>query len=71
KNIRQMAVEEGVTNAFDFPGLVPAYIRPLFCQGIGPCRWVGLSGDPEDIYKTAAIVKELIPDDAHLDNWLD
>ncbi|KTF19096.1 urocanate hydratase [Pseudoalteromonas sp. 10-33] len=70
-NIRQMAFEEGVTNAFDFPGFVPAYIRPLFCQGIGPFRWVALSGDPEDIYKTDAKVKELIPDDAHLHNWLD
>jgi len=70
-NIRQMALEEGVTNAFDFPGFVPAYIRPLFCRGIGPFRWVALSGDPEDIYKTDAKVKELIPDDAHLHNWLD
>jgi urocanate hydratase len=70
-NIRQMAFEEGVINAFDFPGFVPAYIRPLFCQGIGPFRWVALSGDPEDIYKTDAKVKELIPDDAHLHNWLD
>ena len=70
-NIRQMALEEGVTNAFDFPGFVPAYIRPLFCQGIGPFRWVALSGDPEDIYKTDAKVKELIPDNPHLHNWLD
>ena len=70
-NIRQMAFEEGVTNAFDFPGFVPAYIRPLFCEGIGPFRWVALSGDPEDIYKTDAKVKELIPDDKHLHNWLD
>ncbi|WP_249976448.1 urocanate hydratase [Vreelandella olivaria] len=70
-NIRQMAQEEGVTNAFDFPGFVPAYIRPLFCQGIGPFRWVALSGDPEDIYKTDQKVKELIPDDPHLHNWLD
>ena len=70
-NIRQMALDEGVTNAFDFPGFVPAYIRPLFCEGIGPFRWVALSGDPEDIYKTDAKVKELIPDDAHLHNWLD
>ena len=70
-NIRQMALEEGVKNAFDFPGFVPAYIRPLFCEGIGPFRWVALSGDPEDIYKTDAKVKELIPDDAHLHNWLD
>ncbi|TGE83085.1 urocanate hydratase [Pseudoalteromonas sp. KS88] len=70
-NIRQMALEEGVANAFDFPGFVPAYIRPLFCEGIGPFRWVALSGDPEDIYKTDAKVKELIPDDKHLHNWLD
>lgn len=70
-NIRQMAFEEGVENAFDFPGFVPAYIRPLFCEGIGPFRWVALSGDPEDIYKTDAKVKELIPDDKHLHNWLD
>jgi urocanate hydratase len=70
-NIRQMALEQGVTNAFDFPGFVPAYIRPLFCEGIGPFRWVALSGDPEDIYKTDAKVKELIPDDAQLHNWLD
>ncbi len=70
-NIRQMALEEGVTNAFDFPGFVPAYIRPLFCEGIGPFRWAALSGDPEDIYKTDAKVKELIPDNPHLHNWLD
>ncbi|MFU2510205.1 urocanate hydratase [Pseudoalteromonas sp. ASV78] len=70
-NIRQMAFEEGVSNAFDFPGFVPAYIRPLFCEGIGPFRWVALSGAPEDIYKTDAKVKELIPDDKHLHNWLD
>ncbi|WP_285646074.1 urocanate hydratase, partial [Burkholderia plantarii] len=70
-NIRQMALETGVQNAFDFPGFVPAYIRPLFCEGKGPFRWVALSGDPEDIYKTDAKVKELIPDDAHLHNWLD
>lgn len=70
-NIRQMALEEGVNNAFDFPGFVPAYIRPLFCRGIGPFRWVALSGDPEDIYKTDAKVKALISDDAHLHNWLD
>jgi urocanate hydratase len=70
-NIRQMAMEEGVKNAFDFPGFVPAYIRPLFCEGIGPFRWVALSGDPEDIYKTDAKVKELIPDNPHLHNWLD
>lgn len=70
-NIRQMAKDVGVDNAFDFPGFVPAYIRPLFCEGIGPFRWVALSGDPEDIYKTDAKVKELIPDDTHLHNWLD
>ena len=70
-NIRQMAFEVGVENAFDFPGFVPAYIRPLFCEGIGPFRWAALSGDPEDIYKTDAKVKELIPDDPHLHNWLD
>ena len=70
-NIRQMAKEEGVTDAFDFPGFVPAFIRPLFCRGIGPFRWVALSGDPEDIYRTDEKVKELIPDDPHLRNWLD
>jgi urocanate hydratase len=70
-NIRQMAADEGVDNAFDFPGFVPAYIRPLFCRGIGPFRWAALSGDPEDIYRTDAKVKELIPDDPHLHNWLD
>ncbi|WP_334176425.1 urocanate hydratase [Pseudoxanthobacter sp.] len=70
-NIRQMALEEGVADAFDFPGFVPAYIRPLFCRGIGPFRWAALSGDPEDIYKTDAKVKELIPDNPHLHNWLD
>jgi urocanate hydratase len=70
-NIRQMAKEMGVTNAFDFPGFVPAYIRPLFCRGIGPFRWVALSGDPEDIYRTDAKVKELMPDNPHLHNWLD
>jgi len=70
-NIRQEALNEGVDNAFDFPGFVPAYVRPLFCRGIGPFRWVALSGDPEDIYKTDAKVKELIPDDAHLHAWLD
>ncbi|MHC5226252.1 urocanate hydratase [Ignatzschineria sp. LJL83] len=70
-NIRQMALEEGVENAFDFPGFVPAYIRPLFCEGTGPFRWVALSGDPEDIYKTDQKVKELIPDNPHLHNWLD
>ena len=70
-NIRQMAKEVGVSNAFDFPGFVPAYIRPLFCKGIGPFRWAALSGDPEDIYKTDAKVKEIIPDDPHLHRWLD
>jgi urocanate hydratase len=70
-NIRQMAKEEGVANAFDFPGFVPAYIRPLFCRGVGPFRWAALSGDPEDIYKTDAKVKELMPHDTHLHNWLD
>ena len=70
-NIRQMALEEGVADAFSFPGFVPAYIRPLFCRGIGPFRWAALSGDPEDIYRTDAKVKELLPDNAHLHNWLD
>ncbi|MDH3336897.1 MAG: urocanate hydratase [Gammaproteobacteria bacterium] len=70
-NIRQEALNEGVDDAFDFPGFVPAYVRPLFCRGIGPFRWAALSGDPEDIYKTDAKVKEMIPDDAHLHNWLD
>jgi urocanate hydratase len=70
-NIRQMAKEEGVTNAFDFPGFVPAYIRPLFCRGIGPFRWAALSGDPEDIYRTDAKVKELMPDATSLHTWLD
>jgi urocanate hydratase len=70
-NIRQMALEMGLKNAFDFPGFVPAYIRPLFCRGIGPFRWAALSGNPEDIYKTDQRVKELIPDDPHLHNWLD
>ena len=70
-NIRQVAFDEGVNDAFAFPGFVPAYIRPLFCRGIGPFRWVALSGDPEDIYKTDAKVKELIPDDPHLHRWLD
>jgi len=69
-NIRQVAKDEGLENAFSFPGFVPAYIRPLFCRGIGPFRWVALSGDPEDIYKTDQKVKELI-DDPHLHNWLD
>ncbi len=70
-NIRQVALDEGVANAFDFPGFVPAYIRPLFCRGVGPFRWVALSGDPEDIYATDRKVKELIPDDTHLHRWLD
>ena len=70
-NIRQMAKDEGCTHAFDFPGFVPAYVRPLFCRGVGPFRWVALSGDPEDIYKTDAKVKEIIPDDAALHRWLD
>jgi urocanate hydratase len=70
-NIRQVAKDEGLENAFDFPGFVPAYVRPLFCRGVGPFRWAALSGDPEDIYKTDAKVKELIPDDEHLHNWLD
>ena len=70
-NIRQMAKDEGCENAFDFPGFVPAYVRPLFCRGIGPFRWVALSGDPADIAKTDAKVKELIPDDPHLHRWLD
>ena len=70
-NIRQVAKEEGFENAFAFPGFVPAYIRPLFCRGIGPFRWAALSGDPEDIYRTDAKVKELLPDNAHLHRWLD
>ena len=70
-NIRQVALEEGLENAFAFPGFVPAYIRPLFCRGIGPFRWAALSGDPEDIYKTDQKVKELLPEDSHLHNWLD
>lgn len=70
-NIRQVAKDHGVDNAFDFPGFVPAYIRPLFCKGIGPFRWAALSGNPEDIYATDQKVKELIPDDSHLHNWLD
>ncbi len=70
-NIRQVAFDEGLENAFDFPGFVPAYVRPLFCRGIGPFRWAALSGDPEDIRKTDAKVKELIPDDPHLHRWLD
>ncbi len=70
-NIRQVALEEGLENAFAFPGFVPAYIRPLFCRGIGPFRWCALSGDPEDIYKTDQAMKELFPDNAHLHQWLD
>ena len=70
-NIRQEALNAGLENAFDFPGFVPAYVRPLFCRGVGPFRWAALSGDPEDIYKTDAKVKELIPDDEHLHSWLD
>ena len=70
-NIRQVAFNDGVENAFDFPGFVPAYVRPLFCRGTGPFRWVALSGDPEDIYRTDRKVKELIPDDRHLHTWLD
>jgi urocanate hydratase len=70
-NIRQMALEGGCADAFAFPGFVPAYIRPLFCRGVGPFRWAALSGNPEDIYKTDQRVKELIPDDPHLHNWLD
>ncbi|HEY0211419.1 urocanate hydratase [Acerihabitans sp.] len=70
-NIRQVALEEGVANAFDFPGFVPAYIRPLFCEGKGPFRWVALSGDPQDIYKTDAKLKALFPDNRLLHNWLD
>ncbi|MFY2764137.1 urocanate hydratase [Arenimonas sp. MALMAid1274] len=70
-NIRQMAKDVGCADAFDFPGFVPAYVRPLFCRGVGPFRWVALSGDPEDIYRTDAKVKELIPDNPHLHRWLD
>ncbi|RYF77285.1 MAG: urocanate hydratase [Comamonadaceae bacterium] len=70
-NIRQVAKDEGVQNAFDFPGFVPAYIRPLFCEGKGPFRWVALSGDPEDIYKTDAKIKELFPENKHTHRWLD
>jgi urocanate hydratase len=70
-NIRQMAREAGLAEAFDFPGFVPAYIRPLFCRGVGPFRWAALSGDPEDIYRTDAMVRRLMPDDAHLHRWLD
>ena len=70
-NIRQVAFDTGVQNAFDFPGFVPAYIRPLFCEGKGPFRWVALSGDPEDIYKTDAKIKELFPENKHVHRWLD
>jgi len=70
-NIRQVALDEGVENAFDFPGFVPAYVRPLFCRGIGPFRWAALSGDAQDIYRTDAKVKELLPDNEHLHRWLD
>ena len=70
-NIRQVAFDEGLANAFDFPGFVPAYIRPLFCEGKGPFRWVALSGDPEDIYKTDAKIKELFPENTHTHRWLD
>jgi urocanate hydratase len=69
-NLRQRAFDQGVKDAFDFPGFVPAYIRPLFCEGKGPFRWVALSGDPEDIYRTDAAVAELFPEDAHLQRWL-
>jgi len=70
-NIRQVAFDEGVKDAFNFPGFVPAYIRPLFCQGKGPFRWVALSGDPEDIYKTDQKIKELFPENKHIHRWLD
>src|SRR5690606_6054746 len=70
-NIREMAFDQGMGNASPFPGFVPAYVRPLFCRGVGPFRWVALSGDPEDIYKTDAKVKEIIADDPHLHRWLD
>ena len=70
-NIRQVAFDQGVRNAFDFPGFVPAYIRPLFCEGKGPFRWVALSGDPEDIYKTDAKIKELFPENKSVHHWLD
>ena len=70
-NIRQVAQEEGLADAFAFPGFVPAYIRPLFCRGVGPFRWCALSGDPEDIFATDAAVRELLPEDAHLHRWLD
>ncbi len=70
-NLRQMAQDVGVEDAFDYPGFVQAYVRPLFCRGVGPFRWAALSGDPEDIYRTDERVKELIPEDPHLHNWLD
>jgi urocanate hydratase len=70
-NIRQVALDEGVRDAFAFPGFVPAYLRPLFCRGLGPFRWVALSGDPQDIYRTDQKVRELLPEDAHLHHWLD
>ena len=70
-NIRQIAKDEGVEDAFAFPGFVPAYVRPLFCRGVGPFRWAALSGDPEDIYRTDAKVREILPHDAHLHHWLD
>ncbi|MFZ8887748.1 MAG: urocanate hydratase, partial [Steroidobacteraceae bacterium] len=70
-NIRQVALDEGLERAFEFPGFVPAYIRPLFCEGIGPFRWVALSGNPEDIHRTDEKVKALIPEDLHLHRWLD
>ena len=70
-NLRQRAFDYGVTDAFNFPGFVPAYIRPLFCEGKGPFRWVALSGDPEDIYETDRVIKELFPEDEHLHRWLD
>ena len=70
-NLRQMAKDVGVADAFDYPGFVQAYVRPLFCRGTGPFRWAALSGDPEDIYRTDEMVKELIPDDPQLHNWLD
>src|SRR5260370_35382006 len=69
-NLRQVAFDEGLKEAFAFPGFVPAYIRPLFCRGMGPFRWAALSGDPEDIYRTDQRVRELLPDDAHLHHWL-
>jgi len=69
-NLRQQAYNEGVTNAFDYPGFVPAYIRPLFCEGKGPFRWVALSGDPEDIYRTDQAILELFPEDEHLARWI-